>query len=1095
MKRSMLVLPGIITVLVLLLTWVFLTTPAYGTPALTSQEPAVVDNADSQIDPGWQWRTDEIDPAKIFGELTDRSLALDSLGRPHVAYGHNHLYYAAYDHGLWRWHVADLGAEVGQFAALALDDADLPHISYYDETNGDLRYAHYNGSVWLTMTVDSAGVVGQYTSIELDASGHPHISYYDVSNSGLKYAAFDGQTWSIAAIDDLGVIGRYTSLALDSMGQPHIAYYGAAHLKYARPEGAGWLVQTVDPADLVGRYASLALDNADHPSISYYDEGNHDVKFAAWDGSSWQVETVDTGQIGDANGGPTSLALKADGQPYIAYFAPDELKLAQFDGADWQIETLPDSGAGVSALSLALDTSGLPRLAVARLQLLRVLVLDGPVWQNHIVDCAGNAGYDSSIVIDENDHLHISYVAGGHLKYAGFDGLEWHMAVVDSNGYNSSLALDSAGHPHISYQSGDTLKYASYDGTGWQVDALEVIGPTDDMPTSLGLDPTDQPHISYCLGTYGYCETLKYAHFNGSTWISTTISSRGFGNSLAVDEAGLPHITYKGENYVEYAFFDGGVWTTSPVGETDWGSMSMALSASGLPRLIYKSDQRATSYGIYDGAAWHIEPALTANEVIYLHSLALDTHGRPHFSYTGWTHVNLDYRLWYAHQTDTGWQEEIVRVGNADNDLALDSYDRPHISTNNGSLLHIYQAQVPLSSVNIQGLEIVGIGQDSRYTAVTAPVDAFEPITITWSSGATGPSASYSWSQPGTYPISVTARNPVSLVTGVMTVTVYNRSYLPVIQGRQKTGDLSGQVWDSDTGLGIQGALVCVLSTGQCATASGYYGEYTITDIPIGEQLVRASADGYHTQEHIATIEYGYPSMDGLFYLVPLQQYGSVAGQVISAVTAQAIGGASVCVASGSPCTTTDGAGNYMLPGVPTGAQTLRASAGGYTAEDQNVEVTANQTSSLGFVLSPTLGQGEMRIVLTWGANPRDLDSHLWLPPNHRYHIYFNNKGNCAADPFACLDVDDTQSYGPETITIQQRFSGTYRYAVNKFAGDGLITDSGAQVKVYDESGLIAEYTIPTSGTGDWWYLFDLDGNTGAITVHNTIVVNSPGSY
>ena len=43
----------------------------------------------------------------------------------------------------------------------------LPHISYYDATNDDLKYAAKSGGSWTLETVDATGRVGTYTSLGL----------------------------------------------------------------------------------------------------------------------------------------------------------------------------------------------------------------------------------------------------------------------------------------------------------------------------------------------------------------------------------------------------------------------------------------------------------------------------------------------------------------------------------------------------------------------------------------------------------------------------------------------------------------------------------------------------------------------------------------------------------------------------------------------------------------------------------------------------------------------------------------------------------------------------------------------------------------
>ena len=63
----------------------------------------------------------------------------------------------------WQIETVDATADVGNHASLALDSSDHPHISYYDETNSDLKYAYQDAGGWHIETVDSAGAVtGSY---------------------------------------------------------------------------------------------------------------------------------------------------------------------------------------------------------------------------------------------------------------------------------------------------------------------------------------------------------------------------------------------------------------------------------------------------------------------------------------------------------------------------------------------------------------------------------------------------------------------------------------------------------------------------------------------------------------------------------------------------------------------------------------------------------------------------------------------------------------------------------------------------------------------------------------------------------------------
>ena len=152
----------------------------------------------------------------------------------------------------WSIETVDSGFRIGRYTSIALDDSGYPHISYYDSDDDDLEYASWTGSDWETQTVDEAGNVGEFCSLAIDDSNRPHISYFDYDNDDLKYAcdkngngAFN-DAGEIVIVDDAHV-GKHTSLALDGNGHPHISYANPnGTLKYAGWNGTAWNVETVD---------------------------------------------------------------------------------------------------------------------------------------------------------------------------------------------------------------------------------------------------------------------------------------------------------------------------------------------------------------------------------------------------------------------------------------------------------------------------------------------------------------------------------------------------------------------------------------------------------------------------------------------------------------------------------------------------------------------------------------------------------------------------------------------------------------------------------------------------------------------------------
>ncbi|MCC7384869.1 MAG: carboxypeptidase regulatory-like domain-containing protein [Deltaproteobacteria bacterium] len=218
---------------------------------------------------------------------------------------------------------------------------------------------------------------------------------------------------------------------------------------------------------------------------------------------------------------------------------------------------------------------------------------------------------------------------------------------------------------------------------------------------------------------------------------------------------------------------------------------------------------------------------------------------------------------------------------------------------------------------------------------------------------------------------------------------------------------------------------------------------------------------------------------------------GAIGGTVTDAATGDPMPGGTISAIQQSSVITsaTSGAdGTYLIPELPGGTYTLEARAPGHLrSRVENVLVTPGQTIQVSFSLSELLAAGQLRLVLSWGDEPRDLDSHLWLPAEKPYHVYYSREGAADVCPFAILDVDDTSGQGPETITITDFFDGTYVYAIKNYTGSPAITVSGARVQVFDSSGLIASYDVPATGEDVWWQVLTIDGATGAITEVNVV--------
>ncbi len=129
----------------------------------------------------------------------------------------------------------------------------------------------------------------------------------------------------------------------------------------------------------------------------------------------------------------------------------------------------------------------------------------------------------------------------------------------------------------------------------------------------------------------------------------------------------------------------------------------------------------------------------------------------------------------------------------------------------------------------------------------------------------------------------------------------------------------------------------------------------------------------------------------------------------------------------------------------------------------------------MSYAISPVMTNLDgMRVVLNWGKMPQDLDLHVAFPS---HHIYWRRKAEGhGAD--ANLDVDHTDGFGPETITVEKKHQGeSYVFAVHDYTDRGTpgtsnLSASGAKVLVYIGQSLVRSYYVPQNASGNLWTIF-----------------------
>ena len=319
----------------------------------------------------------------------------------------------------------------------------------------------------------------------------------------------------------------------------------------------------------------------------------------------------------------------------------------------------------------------------------------------------------------------------------------------------------------------------------------------------------------------------------------------------------------------------------------------------------------------------------------------------------------------------------------------------------------------------------------------------------------------------------------------------------PSVTPAPRTGDISGYVEIAGTDIRVSGAALTLLPADRSATTSAN-GTFSFDNLNVGSYTIEIDEDGFMPAVIYVQVLPGNNIVP--IQLVPDTFAGTSAtlsGEVVDATSGDPIDGTVTIelrqqLAGPALHTFTANSDGEFTGTVPSGNFIMTVLSNGFITYRTNVVIPGDDVD-VHVQLSPELEDESFRIVLSWGASPADLDGHLRgpRPGTGRYHIFWNQLNRTfvhGGETYATLDVDVTNGFGPETITINTLTNGRYEYFVHDYtnrtnAGSIALRNSGAIVRVYNNTGLYRSFNVPTTGTGNVWHVFSIEVQNGVPTI------------
>jgi hypothetical protein len=529
---------------------------------------------------------------RLTDQATDRfpSIAVDSLGEIHIAFGEGQLVYLTNRRGFWSRR--DLLDGAATRPSIALDANRRVHIAY-DRWDGISYITDANGVSWVNASVSAAG-----QSAEIAVRGTtPAIAYvrpYDGSGSGgILFATKGATSWSSTPIRT-GYVNAATapSLRLDTTGKAHVAYVSPAEvIEYATNASGAWVFATVGR----GNGPTVVLGPSGVKHFTFWSSA---LYLRSSTMPNWTVGTVST-TVYDAQ---PSIAMGPDDVSRLVYAVPFGTPGLRFGMASAEgFAPTRITYADDREPDLFVDAAGASHVAFVR-----------PTWSANELwygtNATGSWAFDlvatdtaftcPALAVGPTGHVHVvarrthedqGYIYFRPVWYTDATG-DWvvrdDLPIVTGADGCPDVAVDGDDVPHVVYVDTNQAFYTRFVADAWVTD---TFGDTSYRRPAIAIAPDGDVVISYGRqNQYDSATGGLYTRTNATgSWVTTLVGKTAdpdVRHGLAIDASGAIHLAYRGFMWdvgLLVSSNESGSWRTIKVRDQDVAGPSIAVSSDG----------------------------------------------------------------------------------------------------------------------------------------------------------------------------------------------------------------------------------------------------------------------------------------------------------------------------------------------------------------------------------------------------------------------------------------------------------------------------------------------------------------------------------